>query len=163
MCNSPSESTTAAISCTARRGRSATRASGTSATGASTSARTMPSGSTTTSAAVIPSWSRTRRASTTNLTVRRTGRCSDGLRRAPHLRRGGVTHHQAWLEEHVGPFAPVAVESFDDRLDHALSLLPRLLADGRQVDVGQLREHAVVVACDGDLTGNVDAGPQQLI
>ena len=71
-----SASTTAAPSCTARRGRWATRASATSATAASTSARPTRSGSTTTSAAATRSSSRTPSAPTPRTTARRTGRSS---------------------------------------------------------------------------------------
>ena len=56
MSRTPSSSTTAVTTCTARRGRWTIRASVTSATAASTSARPMRSGSSTTSAPAIPSW-----------------------------------------------------------------------------------------------------------
>ena len=74
-----------------------------------------------------------------------------------------MPYHEPGLEQDVEPFLPVFVESFHDRSHGSFGLLSRFLADGRQVDVCEPGQHAVVVAGHGDVAGNVDAGPEQLV
>jgi hypothetical protein len=79
------------------------------------------------------------------------------LGRLPDLRHGGVADDKAWFEQYIEPFSATFVESFDDGSDRSFGLLAWLLADGGQVDVNELGQHAVVVAGDRDAARDLDA------
>jgi hypothetical protein len=91
------------------------------------------------------------------------GTVTPHLGRLADLRHGGVAHDKAWFEQHVEPFSAILVESFDDGSDRFFGLLARLLADGGQVDMGQLGQDAVIVAGHRDTARNVDTRAAQLV
>jgi hypothetical protein len=71
----------------------------------------------------------------------------------------GTADHELGPERHVPWLAGRPVQPLDDRLDGQLGHLGQVLSDGGEVDAGESAEPGVVVADDGQVLGDVDAGP----
>jgi len=76
-------------------------------------------------------------------------------------RPGCAPDDQGGIENDFPGLDPPVVEAFDDGLDGLLGHQRGVLADGGEVDKGQPRDFAVVVADHRDIARNVEAAPDE--
>jgi drug/metabolite transporter (DMT)-like permease len=97
---------------------------------------------------------------------RHTGRHAHPLP-CPSLSPGGTRrpgcspNDQGGGEDDIPRRGPPVVEALDDGLDGVLGHQRGVLADRGEIDEGQARDLAIVVARDRYIAGNVDAGPDE--